>query len=83
VESETRLKVFLDKITTREKYLTNIYNTLLYVKNNMKLENKSNNTIANQLLSYYWMKVIYNKKINNFLTNSYSIFFKQLQLLYF
>lgn len=58
LESQTRLQVFMDKINTREKYMTNLFNTFLYLKNNMKIENKSKNSVANQLLSYYWMKVI-------------------------
>jgi len=54
------MQVFLDKVKAKEKYFNSVYNSFLSLKTQLNLENKSIK-IAEQLLTYYWMKVF--KKI--------------------
>lgn len=48
----------MDKIETRESSINSLYNSFLYFKNKMKIENKLNISIGSQILSYYWIKVL-------------------------
>ena len=62
IRTKSKSEINFNKIKIREERFNKLYNNFVYLKDILKLIYKNNKTIADELLAYYWIKVIYNIK---------------------
>ncbi len=60
IRTKSKSEINSNKIKMREERFNNLFNNFVYLKDILKLIYKDNKTIADELLAYYYIKVIYN-----------------------